>query len=790
MSLSINNNLASLLAQQSLLTTQVSMAQEIQALSSGKAISSAAGNPAGLAISQSLVSQINAVNQTIQNLSDATNMLQTADSGLSSVQDILLKMKTLVTQGQDASLSFQNKSNIASQLDSLNSALNQIASSTSLNGNQLLSSASVMDKEDSSLKIQNTNLGTHDNVLITDISLSNAQTGQYQFTNTGNQLTLSQYDVNNKLAHSQSIVIQDQVPAQNLIFDTLGITISISQTPPSGSQATDNATSIATKLSALINPIIINAAAANTYSFNGPDSANILTIGPVNATTNNQITEYQYGTLTSSSNAAEVTASAVKGMLASPAVHHLTIYQTASPSQFNIAGFDSTGSQVDVSNFYMIVGSNVYRANGSVTSGATITLSQGTNLQDSISGGSTSMSGPVLGSGMVSVSALSHWINNLGANVTSTLQTTTNGDTQIHVQGTLTGVANAVAFYNLGNVAGTTNPGGSIHNRSGNYNATTIGLATNGGLWIDGSPAQFNLSGTTGTYNVVDDPRGVIYNGSTQMWQGPASAVNPLFVNDLNRGEYIDYPTNTTWIGQVGVVTNPGAGFFIPLPDDSGTINGSGIVSVSIAGTPVNSVLNSIETARTAKGSMNGIAFESTSNSINDVAGSGINVNLIANVHQYDTPESLTITTAYSTSEVISQKQAGVDSMGNVGASISNLLRTQDPSNNSGLAWSQAIGLLDSAITTAVDFTSSQRSVIGAKMNVVSYAVQNLNSRSNNLASSNSSIIDTNYASETENLAKNQIKQQAGVQMIRDANNFPSMLKTLMREWGNTSSVG
>jgi flagellin-like hook-associated protein FlgL len=342
----------------------------------------------------------------------------------------------------------------------------------------------------------------------------------------------------------------------------------------------------------------------------------------------------------------------------------------------------------------------------------------------------------------------------------------------------------------LGNVAGTANAGGPIHNSSGSYNATTIGLATNGGIWVGGSPAPFDLAGTTGAYNVVDDPRGVIYNGIQQMWQGPASAVNPQYVNDLNRGEFLNYPTNTQWIGQTGIVTNPSAGSYVSLGNDAGTINGSGIVSVTIGSTPVNSVLNSIETARSAEGTMNGVAFTSITNQISNVANSGINVNLIATVHPYDTPENITITTAYDKSAVLTQKQAGIDAMGDVGAGVANAIKSISGSNTTGLSWSQSMSALNGFIDSAIDVTSSQRSKFGSQMSQVSYITQNLASASSNLTATNSALTDTNYASTTADLVKGQISQQAGIQMVKDANNFPSMLKALMREWGNSSSVG
>jgi flagellin-like hook-associated protein FlgL len=60
-------------------------------------INSAKDDAAGLSISQNMQSQINGTNQSIRNLSDATNLIQTADSALSTIQDMLLRMKQLST---------------------------------------------------------------------------------------------------------------------------------------------------------------------------------------------------------------------------------------------------------------------------------------------------------------------------------------------------------------------------------------------------------------------------------------------------------------------------------------------------------------------------------------------------------------------------------------------------------------------------------------------------------------------------------------------------------------------
>ena len=78
----INTNLASLYAQNNLSTAQTSLAGSVQKLSSGLRINSAKDDAAGLAISQSMQTQINGVNQSRRNLNDATNLIQVADTSL------------------------------------------------------------------------------------------------------------------------------------------------------------------------------------------------------------------------------------------------------------------------------------------------------------------------------------------------------------------------------------------------------------------------------------------------------------------------------------------------------------------------------------------------------------------------------------------------------------------------------------------------------------------------------------------------------------------------------------
>jgi flagellin len=88
-----------------------------------------------------------------------------------------------------------------------------------------------------------------------------------------------------------------------------------------------------------------------------------------------------------------------------------------------------------------------------------------------------------------------------------------------------------------------------------------------------------------------------------------------------------------------------------------------------------------------------------------------------------------------------------------------------------------AIELLDTAITTVDSF----RSTLGAKINRMTSAADNLANVSLNTSASRSRIEDTDYAKATTELARGQIIQQAATAMLAQANQQPSAVLSLLQ---------
>ena len=88
-----------------------------------------------------------------------------------------------------------------------------------------------------------------------------------------------------------------------------------------------------------------------------------------------------------------------------------------------------------------------------------------------------------------------------------------------------------------------------------------------------------------------------------------------------------------------------------------------------------------------------------------------------------------------------------------------------------------SIELLDTAITAVDTF----RSGLGARINRLTSAADNLANVAMNTAASRSQIEDTDYAKTTTDLAKSQIIQQAATAMLAQANQAPQSVLSLLR---------
>ena len=152
MSLRINYNLASSAAQRGLGTSQDLYSRMASRLSTGLRINRAADDTAGMAVSEKLKNQVRGLNQAQRNAQDSVSMLQTAEGALTETHGILARIRELAVQSANDTLTASDRANLQAEADQLVAEVDRIASSTQFNGITLLN-------KNSSVSLHNSGLG-------------------------------------------------------------------------------------------------------------------------------------------------------------------------------------------------------------------------------------------------------------------------------------------------------------------------------------------------------------------------------------------------------------------------------------------------------------------------------------------------------------------------------------------------------------------------------------------------------------------------------------------------------
>jgi flagellin len=140
MSLTINTNLDAMNASRNLNNTENMLSDTMQRLSSGLRVNTAADDVAGYAISQSLQSQVNGLNQAGQNIQDAVALAQTAQGALNNINTMLQRIRELGVEYANGTTSKEDQEAISSESEQLVEEIKRVGETTQFNGVSLLNS--------------------------------------------------------------------------------------------------------------------------------------------------------------------------------------------------------------------------------------------------------------------------------------------------------------------------------------------------------------------------------------------------------------------------------------------------------------------------------------------------------------------------------------------------------------------------------------------------------------------------------------------------------------------------
>jgi flagellin len=134
----INHNISAVFANRALKFNDLNVSKNIEKLSSGLRINRAGDDPAGLAVSEKMRSQVRGLRQAARNAEDAVSFIQLSEGYLQEQQDILQRLRELAIQAANGIYTAEDRMQIQVEVSSLLQEIDRVATSAQYNGMRIL----------------------------------------------------------------------------------------------------------------------------------------------------------------------------------------------------------------------------------------------------------------------------------------------------------------------------------------------------------------------------------------------------------------------------------------------------------------------------------------------------------------------------------------------------------------------------------------------------------------------------------------------------------------------------
>ena len=138
MSMVINTNTASLIAQAAQASNNKALDTAMERLSTGMRINAASDDAAGLSIATRMESNISGMNQAIRNAMDAQSLIDTAESSQAETMNLMQRIRELAVQASNDTNSQSDRLALNAEVTQLRTEIDRIASTTTWAGQNLL----------------------------------------------------------------------------------------------------------------------------------------------------------------------------------------------------------------------------------------------------------------------------------------------------------------------------------------------------------------------------------------------------------------------------------------------------------------------------------------------------------------------------------------------------------------------------------------------------------------------------------------------------------------------------
>ncbi|RPJ69320.1 MAG: flagellin FliC [Alphaproteobacteria bacterium] len=180
MGLRIATNIASQSVQKNLKEVSNAGNAQLEKLSSGKRITKASDDAAGLAIATNLEAQTKGLRQATRNANDGISLVQTAEGGLNETSNILVRLRELTIQAASDTVGESERGFLDKEYQQLSKEVDRISESTTFNGSQLLNG-----KGKGSMDFQVGAFAGEQNKITFDSSETDASTSSIGIASTG-----------------------------------------------------------------------------------------------------------------------------------------------------------------------------------------------------------------------------------------------------------------------------------------------------------------------------------------------------------------------------------------------------------------------------------------------------------------------------------------------------------------------------------------------------------------------------------------------------------------------------
>lgn len=168
----LNKNMYSLNIHYGYKQNLVKNSTALERISTGSKINSAKDNPIKLGQSENVRIQLRGLQAAERNLQDGISMIQTADSAMGNINDVLIRMRELTVQAGNGTNNEEDKKAIQTEIEQLKEHIDKTAKNTEFNGNKLLVAEGVTDNNNPTYKEMQGGANINDSMKIPQFNLS------------------------------------------------------------------------------------------------------------------------------------------------------------------------------------------------------------------------------------------------------------------------------------------------------------------------------------------------------------------------------------------------------------------------------------------------------------------------------------------------------------------------------------------------------------------------------------------------------------------------------------------